>query len=836
MVVVSSRREPYKPPELAAARSSQRGPPNELSTSHTMADDPPSDIMQCGTYEELLSLMSSIRTESAAVSAHLRDVQDTRLPPLSFALQRLDILGASLNAPQRAAREVTTMLADAGFVALRISQKVRQLDKEQSRVQAALEYVAQTQELRSCITGIYDATQVRDWEAVAQHIHRASKLPTELVRGRFAEAMVPTEENPESPAVALENATESFGALFLREFESAAKAKDMEKITRFFKLFPLIGKEKEGLDVYAKFVCSIIAAQSRQMMNIKVEGPLFFGMVISRLFENIATIVDQHTPIVERYYGRGKMQRVIERIQLETDTQGGIIVDTYFDDRNVNRKLSEIKSYAFSFLVQSFMPNSNLIGIRTMSPVSPSVADTSGINVQDVDTLMNETGVMLSRWSLYCKFLAVKWWSQQELPEITTSPTAKSSTASLAKPNGTASIDELTSSSPARTKGIAATQLNIPPILLDSKLYMKMNTRLAPAFESLATFFFRRSVEKAFQIDEPPSLYHLPPEPSPTSPLITSAIDDVMYVLNAVLERTVSTGHAHLIRNVIGNVRRVLESDLVGMIQRKMRDETYPRAPGVPSGNGPAPPPPEDKVNGFLILLNNLDVATEYIGRIVLTVVKSCGDGIVVSVVPFGDDHVQVVATLQGMSSSFEQRVRELLNDGTQVIYNQVIKARLRPLVHDAFKDATYMTQGHGGTEEAEESASQQQADLVRLRFAYGWDALMQPIRKILTERNYSRVLSVTTEQLSIQLERRVWGMTGRVNELGAIQLERDVAGIISHVSQGKWYFLREKFVRVAQLVMVLGLDEQELEAGGVEWVLTEEERRRAATIRIDEG
>ncbi|KAK7203548.1 COG4 transport protein-domain-containing protein, partial [Myxozyma melibiosi] len=785
----------------------------------------PLDISECATYDDLVRSMAQLHTESDQLTSQLKTLYDSQISPLSYSLQRLDILGAGLTGPQTGARELIGMLSDASFVASRISQKVRQLDTEQGRVQQSLEYVEKTQDLRSAIIGIYDATQVRDWESVAQHINRASRLPPELVAGKFAEAMVPTEENPESPSVALKNATESFGSLFLREFESAAKVKDVEKITRFFKLFPLIGKEQEGLDVYAKFVCMIIASQSRQLMSSKseslfwhgtnghlVEGPLFFGMVISRLFENIATIVDQHTPIVERYYGRGKMQRVIERIQNEADTQGGIIVDTYFDDRHINRRLSEIKSYAFSFLVQSFMPTGMGIGIgmRSVSPAVPSDAGmtssgSSGINVQDIDTLLNECGVMIGRWSLYCKFLAVKWWSQApaEFEEDGKTP-----------------------------KKIGATALKMPPFLPESKLYGKMNNRVAPAFESMATFFFRRSVEKAFQLDEPPSLSRLPPEPSAASPLITSAIDDVMYVLNAVLERTVSTGHPHLIRNVVSNVRRVLESDLVGMIQRKMRDESYPRAPSTSSSSSSANGhsaalPPDEKVNSFLVLLNNLAVATEYIDRIIETVVGTCGDGKVVSVFPFGDDHEQVILSLRGLSHSFETRVKELLTDGIQVVYVQVIKPRLRSLLGEAFRDATYLPQGSAG-EDAEDSLSQQQADLVRLRFAYGWDAMMHPIRRILTEKNYSRLLAVTSEQLSGMLERRVWGMSGRVNELGAIQLERDVAGVISHVSQGKWYFLRERFVRVAQLVMVLGMDESELEAGGIEWVLSEEERRRA--------
>ncbi|KAK9479895.1 COG4 transport protein-domain-containing protein [Lipomyces japonicus] len=771
-----------------------------------MTDDFFLDVFQCTTYDELLQSTSYLQHETQKLNSQLDSICESQLPPLSHSLQRLDILGAALSTPQQNARLLKQMLSNASDVASRISQKARLLDTEQSRVQESLDYVIKTQELKSSIVGIYNATQVRDWESVANHIYSASKLPSKLVQGKFAEAMVPTEENPEIPLVELEKATESFGALCLREFESAAAARDAEKITRYFKLFPLIGKEKEGLDVYAKFVCSIIAGQSRQLMSSKVEGPLFFGMVISRLFENIATIVDQHSPIVERYYGGGKMQRVIERIQLEADTQGGIIIDTYFDDRNISRRLSDIKSYAFSFLVQSFMPTGLGMGMGIRAP-SPAVnTDAGGISVQEIDTLLNESSLIIGRWSLYCKFLAVKWW--------------------LHDLNLIHQEDD--------SKITSATDLKLPPILMRSQLANKMNNRVSPAFESMATFFFRRSLEKAFQLDEAPILRNLPPEPSPTNPLISSAIDDVMYVLNAVLERSVSTGQSHLIRNVIGNLRRVLESDLVGMIQRKMRDETYPKSAGINTGSNQPIPPPEDKVNGFLILLNNLDVAIQYISRIVDTVIASCGDKKVLSVLPFGDEHEQVTLSLRGLCTSFELRVKELLVDGTQVIFAQVIKARLRLLLHETFKDASYLPQNISN-DDVEDLQFQQQADLVRLRFSYGWDLLVFPIRKILTEKNYSRLLSVTCEHVSNILENKIWALSGEVNELGAIQLERDVAGVIGHVSQGKWYFLREKFVRVAQLVMAIGLDEQELNAGGIEWILTEEERKRALAIKTDD-
>ena len=103
------------------------------------------------------------------------------------------------------------------------------------------------------------------------------------------------------------------------------------------------------------------------------------------------------------------MTRVIERLQVEADVQGGIIIDTWSDERNVDRKLTDIKSYAFTFLVQSFLPAQRATGApRTGSPANREglqEGDDEGVDMIEIDAILNELGVMLGRWSLYCRFV-----------------------------------------------------------------------------------------------------------------------------------------------------------------------------------------------------------------------------------------------------------------------------------------------------------------------------------------------------------------------------------------------------------------------------------------------
>lgn len=281
------------------------------------------------------------------------------------------------------------MLSGAATTANRVSSAVKRLDVEQSRVKATLEVVEQVAELKSCVLGVTGSMGApQDWETAAGYLSRASKVPSEIIKGSFAEEMVPTAEVPDPPAITLENAAASLCGLFLREFEKAAAAGDGEKVTRFFKLFPLIGRTDVGLDVYGRYVCQGVAARAREAIAVKRGeggaggaglGDFFYANAMTRLFEHIASIVEQHGGLVERHYGSGRMVRVIERLQVEADTQGGIIIDTFTDERIVDRKVPSPFNITFMIhdnLFETMQTDVSVSSLRTSKPM-PSLSSSS---------------------------------------------------------------------------------------------------------------------------------------------------------------------------------------------------------------------------------------------------------------------------------------------------------------------------------------------------------------------------------------------------------------------------------------------------------------------------
>lgn len=388
--------------------------------------------------------------------------------------------------------------------------------------------------------------------------------------------------------------------------------------------------------------------------------------------------------------------------------------------------------------------------------------------------------------------------------------------------------------------------MSVPEVLIKSALYRKVSGKLIDPYNVMTTFFFRRSVEKAFQLDEyPPGLsLSLNKSIEGNAPFIILAVDDVMYIVNAVIQKSISTSQRDIIASCVPTVGRVLENDFVGMVQRKMRDESYPK-PVVQGGF-----PPEDKIIQFIVLINSLDMANEYLKRIIQgrlgttdgAVNGAAAHGPLKDSFPFERDVVFVANALSTMESAFTSKTTELLNEGIQVLFNLVVKARLRPVLSDTFRDVDYTLMEDEIMEMARQADEDEDEILEQVprRFEHGWDQLMKPIARIMTPSAFNNLLDLTARYLSKVLEKRILSYTGRTNPYGAIRIERDFTAIINTVSRGD-YTIRDVFAKVSQLLMVANMEDDEWEEiieldgdDGIDWVLTEDERKKArGLVRI---
>lgn len=218
---------------------------------------------------------------------------------------------------------------------------------------------------------------------------------------------------------------------------------------------------------------------------------------------------------------------------------------------------------------------------------------------------------------------------------------------------------------------------------------------------------------------------------------------------------------------------------------------------------------------------------------------------------PFEHDAVFVITTLKSLQESFQAKTSELISDGVFVIFKNVIKPRLRPILADTFRDVDYQM----ASEELDALSREQEIEnagvdtidfVVQRQFERGWDALTRPIARILTERNFDKLLTTIISYLGEVLEKRIWGYYGRLNGVGAVRLERDIASIVNVVVRGGRYSLRDSFTRCTQICLVMNMEDDEwgeLQTALVDptssidgdWTIDAEDRSRARAM-VREG
>jgi hypothetical protein len=80
-----------------------------------------------------------------------------------------------------------------------------------------------------------------------------------------------------------------------------------------------------------------------------------------------------------------------------------------------------------------------------------------------------------------------------------------------------------------------------------------------------------------------------------------------MFVFRKVLDRSLGTGDAELLKTICANTRRILDLDFAGVIKRRVTMDSQ----WTVSGKGAEDVGRWERIRGFVAELNNLDVSSE---------------------------------------------------------------------------------------------------------------------------------------------------------------------------------------------------------------------------------
>ena len=88
-------------------------------------------------------------------------------------------------------------------------------------------------------------------------------------------------------------------------------------------IFPLLGLHSEGIANFTGYLSGKLAANSKKNLKQALDTPansaranVILADTLTLLFEGVARVVEIHQPLVETYYGPGRMTTVLSLLQV----------------------------------------------------------------------------------------------------------------------------------------------------------------------------------------------------------------------------------------------------------------------------------------------------------------------------------------------------------------------------------------------------------------------------------------------------------------------------------------------------------------------------------------
>ena len=157
----------------------------------------------------------------------------------------------------------------------------------------------------------------------------------------------------ETSLVTLHEAENKVRGVVARRFAEAVKDEDLASIERFFKIFPLLGMHDEGISSFTGYLCGKLVENSRRNLKAALDTPpggaranVILADTLTLLFEGVARIVEIHQPLIETYYGPGRLPVVMARIQQDCDAQAGKIFVEFRKRRGIRDKVTRVEGGA----------------------------------------------------------------------------------------------------------------------------------------------------------------------------------------------------------------------------------------------------------------------------------------------------------------------------------------------------------------------------------------------------------------------------------------------------------------------------------------------------------
>lgn len=824
----------------------------------------------------LKSLIENIDVEKAHLDTQVKAYVQKKSIQHQSNVRALEIQRVGLASTLNHSRTLKGIMENANTLGFHITDKVRILDEEKKAISELKQYVDHVNNLKSQMKKANDAIQAKDYLVASKAISEIRSIPPNILKDQYTDFKVPTSDLDGSPATIIQTWIDDLEGVYVSEFNIAASQKDVRKLTFFFQLFPLIGKSSKGVELYSKFICNIISENSRAVLK-SIRGSdrksEIYSQVLFKLFKTISQIINQHSKIIKAYYGEEVVLMVLKEIQMECDLQGNLIIDTYLDSNEINSVHSKITKYDYPILIKEI----------TSTEIEPETSDKvtsldKSVSIEDINNITDELSAMMNHWAMYTKFFTVFYNDHTDLSTgIYPQPLIESSFQMKVTETIIPLFDSFCTYAVRKTLEKACTIESLADGL----------PHLTKSVETLQNIFKRLSKSQDYSsnilTDEPPTSSLGDDLLIILNPIIMEVIStgELASIKNMIsnIKRILVVDFTNIVQQklnklVLKSTSNLLTKSVIQKIHKNLDPSGY-----VSPQRGQSPSPgvagaSAELANTGALLMKSLNVAISYtlageddielvdsghasdvlkyliylnslalFTSSVQELIHQCLENINVDSLLIIDDNelanlkgseMTLEIDLHGTKNKMSQRVKSLLftiAEGFQdrsesiilsrssFLFEKVLKLKIIKLVRDSLQ----LSYVH--SVEQDYTSGDKLNDFIR-----NWNSLIVPYASILAPSVFYKLIQLVINVAVISLEDKIWSYEKKITAMGALNLENDISLVISELTKFD-YRSRDEFLKITQMVMVLGVEDEdellELEASGVEWSVTPNERSR---------
>ncbi|KAJ2054056.1 Golgi transport complex subunit 4 [Coemansia sp. S2] len=766
---------------------------------------------------------------------------DSRFAQLFDLQDALHAISDQLEPVQSA---IDTTATNAGA----ISGRVRFLDQEQKKLKQALSMIEETALLKHRLTELLTAMRNKNIDMAAALIHKYITTDAPVLDSPFVSFASTGDDDSSSPRSIIASATKELVDRVSFTFDAAVESNNTKEISHCFRLFPLLGEDVRGLDMYSDFLCNMIADKSR--VTADIQGGSVYAVRLTRLFEVIAVVIDNHFPLVETHYGPGRMIRVIQRLQMEGTKRAAMVLDFFEDERHIKRRIAQIQQADSSQTrAKSYA--------QAADHRSKSEDVISDHDFKDITDILGELVLIERQIAMFSRFMESR--AAPEVKALSMEPGSKDRVfhkpAAILKhlPLAMQGILDTKAGDSAKT---AAELDEITGLLVHTPLSLRISW-LTDTYITFESFFVSRSAAKVMLLDDTDSLSGWA-EPivdasdaetsksKPATGLLSSfgqrgwrkpgmsaargqadiaqtssCVGDMFFVAKTALEHSIATQQPAAVEAISQCVIGVMNSALLATVESRAlgkwnsvssakglqlsaaSSELSWRLPGVGSVANPADAQAEEAPIGpvaahqreILVSVNNLDLAGQYLQK-TADELKTRVTGEWARIPQ--RDHVTRAHKALDTFGAFLAKFTHAKQRSLEQFGVQVIKPWVRAILQQSYRDIKYVLTD-------EEFNDVQNDNLFQKRFVLKFGLLVRQLKQRLTAGNLAAALDIAASSLAVDWERAI--RQSKFNMLGGIMFEKDVREIQRYLELESDTILRKKFLRLIQSASVLAVE-----------------------------